>query len=144
LQLPLTPFSVTCTVTLTKSYFRTAGSFCESLAVPVELADALGVMDQECPAADSVPDTAASGRVDTLIVTTLYGCGRLSTTATHLSPFDAAPADETASALNANPQNTAALRILPTLETREFGTARTLSTVPTDASNRYTRKPLAV
>jgi hypothetical protein len=130
-QCPVEPSRVTWTVTLTNSYFRTAETFWESLALPVELAAALGVIDHECAPAVSVPDTSASGRVATLMVTTLYGCGSRSTMAVQVSPVDVAPAGALDSALKATAEKATALRTLPTFAMRDVGETLTLLTVPT-------------
>jgi hypothetical protein len=130
-QCPVEPSRVTWTVTLTNSYFRTAETFWESLAFPVELAAASGVIDHECGPDVSVPDTSASGRVATLMVTTLYGCGGRSTMAVQVSPAVVAPAGAFDSALKATAEKATALRTLPTFAKRDVGETLTLLTVPT-------------
>jgi len=67
-------------VTLTTSSLETAATLWESRALPAALALEVGVIDQEWPPADSVPETAAPGFVETLMVTMLYEWGRLSST----------------------------------------------------------------
>ena len=142
-QCPVEPFRVTVTDTLTNSSFRTAATFWESLASPAALAAVLGVIDHECVPAVSVPDTCAWGRVDTLMVTTLYECGRLSsTTALHESPPDA-PAGEIVRAPSATAETATALRTLPTFVTTICATL-TMLTVSTTSGVQYAPKSYEV
>ena len=81
----------------------------------------------------SVPDTAAPGLVDTVMVTTLYECGRLSSTvAVHDSAPDEALAGEIVKVAKPTAETTTAHSILP-IFTRSRSTCLMVSTVMVNA-----------